>query len=116
MLSNSLSNVSEFSWDMLSFILCGYGVRWINTIACAIFVIFIFSLIFLKNVGWDLEEALFISVIVLLSLPLEWRYSKRDMYAKIIEDHMYFSTLERLIGWSLLIILIGTLSRIMIRY
>jgi len=110
------SNFSAFLCDFISLVTCGYGIRWTNTIICAIFIMFMFGLIFSKNFSWDLKEALSISAIVLLSLPLEWSSSKRIAYSNFIEDHIYSVTLLRLIGWSLLIILISTLSRIMIRY
>jgi len=112
----STSQAFDLFKDMFSFAIYGYGVRWINTIAFALFILFIFGLVFSRNVNWDLRDALSISAILLLSLPLDWRYSKREAYAKLIENHIYSATLERLIGWSLLIILISTISRIMVRY
>jgi len=108
---------SEFFLGMLSLVTSGYGVHLINTIFCAIFILFIFGLQFSRYVvvDWDLKEALVLSAMILLSLPLDWRSSKRN-YTKLVEDHLFLVTLERLIGWGLLIILIGTFSRITIRY
>ena len=78
---------SKFFRDGLSWITCGYGVRLEHSIGLAISIILIFGLIFLRDVQFDLKEALCISAMVLLSLPLEWRPSKRETYAKVIEDH-----------------------------
>ncbi len=105
-----------FFWDVLSWITCGYGIRWMNTIGLAILIMFIFGLMFSRDVQWDLKEALSISAIVLLSLPMEWHRLKRDTYPNFMNNHIYYVTFERLIGWSLLLILINTLSRVMIRY
>ena len=98
----SQSNGYEFFWDMLSFITCGYGVRWINTLVFSILILFSFGVFFSRDCSWDLKEALNISIAVLLFLPLEWRPSKRAAYTNLIEKQIYAATLERLIGWSLL--------------
>lgn len=102
--------------DIISWASCGYGIGWINTVASAIFMIFLFGIIFSKHFCWDLRNAMWASAIVMLSLPAEWFPFGKDQYENFIKYHRKLAAFERLMGWSLLIILISTLSRIMIRY
>jgi len=110
-------NITGFLSDMLSLTLFGYGVKLGYTFFLALFIIFIFSLWFSRYMDGDLLKALSISVITILSLPSDWLGSeKKDKYSVFICEHIIAATLERLIGWGLLIILVNTLSRLMIRY
>ena len=114
MLSNSLSDIPEFFWDALSLITCGYGVKWTYTVIFALAIAVLFSLWYSLYVNWDLYKALVISAFVIFSLPSDWNGS--DEVSKFLSKHKLSATIERLIGWGLLIILINTLNRIMIRY
>ena len=109
-------NVTGFLSDMLSLVLFGYGVKLGYTFFLALFIIFTFSLWFSSYVDGDLIKALRISVITILSLPSDWLGSEKGKYSVFISEHIIAATLERLIGWSLLIILVNTLSRLMILY
>jgi uncharacterized protein YjbI with pentapeptide repeats len=132
----------NLSWlkifDYVAWISCGYGVRWHHTIFFGFMVIFLFgiyydldylitaaiNLILKKNqeslMSYDLarslKEATSISALILLSLPPEWYPSKSELYKKLVDSHIYLATFERLIGWGLMLLLVGTLSRLMVRY
>ena len=116
MFSNIQYDVPGFISDVLSLIIFGYGVKLMMTFFLALFIIFIFGLWFSKDMDGDLLKALSMSVITILSLPSDWLGSEKSQYSGFISEHIKSATLERLIGWSLLIILVNTLSRLMIRY
>ena len=119
------SDISKYI-DILGLYTCGYGVRVNHTISLGICVSIIFSLIYflinsnkklhkacsLKN----LNESFWFSLIVLLSAPKELYPLGDETYEDYAKHIKYLPVLERIIGWSLLILLINTLSRVMIRY
>jgi hypothetical protein len=112
--------------DIFAFISCGYGVRFSHTIFSAIAVIILFCIYFaLKERTFNLRgkllrakiiEITFFSAMILLSLPADWYPFKDNKYIKYKKINLYAIILERLIGWCLMLILIGVLTRIMIRY
>jgi uncharacterized protein YjbI with pentapeptide repeats len=131
----------SFDWgkvfDYVSWISCGYGVRWQHTIlsgiAVAIFFGIFYELSSLKsitvnlfnkgNLGncnydsiQDLRKSMHFSALILLSLAPEWSKFGREEFAKFLTRHWFSTILERLIGWALMLLLIGTLSRLMVRY
>jgi uncharacterized protein YjbI with pentapeptide repeats len=121
-----------FGWskliDYLALVSCGYGVRWQNTMLMGIGVMVFFALYFSAKRGilsskgsnqfQKLKESLFFSLTILLSAPTDWYVNLFgiDNYRDIVKANKYSIFLERVIGWSLLILLINTLSRVMIRY
>jgi uncharacterized protein YjbI with pentapeptide repeats len=124
--------------DYMAWLSCGYGVRWLNTIITAIMILMLFGVyyesyyviglirnyIFSKNIKvvdyYDIKikllNSFYFSIVMLLSLPSEWFPSGKDEFSKLLRRHMFSAVLERLIGWGLMLLLIGTLSRLMIRY
>jgi len=112
-------------FDYLSWMSCGFGVSWLQTIYFGIFWLISFGLVYFIMISDSNEindihklfEALGFSAVVLLSVPSELyprRTSKYKEYAKQIKFPL--PILERLIGWGLLILFINTLSRLMIQY
>jgi uncharacterized protein YjbI with pentapeptide repeats len=128
-----------FDWekvlDYVSWLSCGFGVRWQHTILSSIVVAILFGIyyelssiikesLFIKgglnnynyNSMQNLKKSIHFSALILLSLAPEWSKFGREEYAKFLTRHWYSSILERLIGWGLMLLLIGTLSRLMVRY
>jgi len=112
--------------DFISFISCGFGVRLSHTFISASIVIMLFGTYFTLNRKSDIKnfrslkrkfaECIFLSGMTLLSLPGDWYpfdYTKYNIYKNRFLKSMI---LERLIGWALMILLIGVLTRLMIRY
>jgi hypothetical protein len=64
----------------------------------------------------NLSQSFWFSFIVLLSAPKELYPLKTEFYESYSEHIKYWPIIERIIGWSLLLLLINTLSRVMIRY
>ncbi len=56
------------------------------------------------------------SAMVILSLPSDWYPYGKDDYSRLVSSHLFAAILERLIGWGLMLLLIGTLTRLMVRY
>lgn len=116
------------AFDYLALISCGYGVRWQNTMLAGIGVMLLFGIYFSLKGGilnsreggkiQKLEESIFFSLTLLLSAPTDWFVNLfgSDKYKNIVTANKYSIFLERVIGWSLLILLVNTLSRVMIRY
>ena len=116
------------AFDYLALISCGYGVRWQNTMLTGIGVMVLFGIYFSLKGGildskeagrlQKLKEAIFFSLTLLLSAPTDWYVNLfgNDKYKDIVTANKYSIFLERVIGWSLLILLVNTLSRVMIRY
>lgn len=111
--------------DILGKQTCGYGVRVIRTIffAINIFIIFgfIYSFILLRSFNKEnyykiINESFLLSLIILLSAPCELYPPGVDAYRTNTDKIKYWPILERLIGWALMLLLINTLSRVMIRY
>lgn len=112
--------------DILAWISCGYGVRWHHSIYSGIFVLIFFGLVYaLIIIGLDpdkanylfkIKESFWFSVIVLLSAPKELYPLEGERYEYYAKHVKYLPILERIIGWGLLLLFIGTLSRVMIRY
>ncbi len=114
--------------DIFALITCGYGVRWHYTIISAIVVMIIFGFYFSFKEGIvrlhirekfpDIWKSIFFSLVILISAPTDWypRIFGEKIYNGYIINNRYSILLERMIGWSLLILLINTLCRVMIRY
>lgn len=124
--------------DYVSWLSCGYGVRWHYTIFSSIMVIMLFGLYYesfnfrdvLRNLSNErgqkntnqyefkenLKRAITFSAITLLSLPSDWYPFGKDEYAQFIKQHLISAIFERIVGWGLMLLLIGTLSRLMVRY
>lgn len=115
---------SEKYLDILALYTCGYGVRISYTICLGAFLMLVFASIYFlislrcgvtesSNLNKAIEAFCF-SVVILLSAPKElYPLENYDDYAAKIK---IIPILERLSGWVLLILLINTLSRLMIRY
>jgi uncharacterized protein YjbI with pentapeptide repeats len=125
-------------FDYIAWVSCGYGVRWHHTILSGFLVVILFGIYFeigytvraatnlilkknlISSMSYDLtgrlKKSTSISAMILLSLPPEWYPSRSESYKKLVESHIYSATSERLIGWGLMLLLIGTLSRLMVRY
>jgi len=133
-------DIRPFSWpkvfDYLAWLSCGYGVRWQNPILSGVLVALLFGLYF---ESWDIgrffwsglrsgsmkynyefrkrmKVSIAFSAATLLSLPSDWYPFGKDEYSRILKMHLCSSILERMIGWGLMLLLIGTLSRLMVRY
>lgn len=124
--------------DYISWLSCGYGVRWQHPILSGIMIAILFGLyyesnslrrkaanFFHKQDGKNpckhdfidnFKKSLSFSVMMLLSLPPEWSRFGREEYVKFVTHHWFSGILERLIGWGLMLLLIGTLTRLMVRY
>jgi len=112
--------------DILSWISCGYGVRLLHTILSGLSVMVVFGLYFLLRLGvtgvdkaelkQKFKKSLSFSAIVLISAPSDWYPFGKRKYSKLIKLYIYSAIFERLIGYGLLVLLIGVLSRLMIRY
>jgi hypothetical protein len=132
----------ELGWskffDYLAWISCGYGVRWQHTVIFGALIMIFFGMCFELNSllamasqkinkksspiqgGYNLirrvKKSLSFSAMILLSLPSDWYpYGKED-YTESVRSHLYSAIFERLIGWGLMLLLIGTLTRLMVRY
>ncbi len=125
-------------FDYIAWISCGYGVRWHYPILSGFLVVILFGIYFEleyiiratinliikrnlvssmnSDLGGRLKKASSISALILLSLPPEWYPSRSELYKKTVNSHVYSATLERLIGWGLMLLLVGTLTRLMVRY
>lgn len=127
---NSQSRKSWWEWskyvDILSWVSCGYGVRLLHTILSGLGVMLFFGLYFsLRSViagfgkggfGQEFKASLSFSAIVLISAPSDWYPFGKETYADLIKRYIYSAIFERLIGYGLIVLLIGILSRLMIRY
>jgi uncharacterized protein YjbI with pentapeptide repeats len=125
-------------FDYIAWISCGYGVRWHHTILSGFLAVILFGIYFeldyliraainliqkknlVSSMSYDLagnlKKSISISALIILSLPPEWYSSYSEAYKKLVNSHIYSATLERLIGWGLMLLIIGTLSRLMVRY
>lgn len=113
-------------FDIFSWASCGYGVRYYHTILSGLGVILFFGLYLSsksEGAGFDkvelkqkFTESLSFSAIVLISAPSDWYPFGKEKYAELIKRYIYLAIFERLIGYGLLVLLIGVLSRLMIRY
>jgi hypothetical protein len=125
-------------FDYISWLSCGYGVRWQHPILSAIAVALLFGMYYEsyylrrkaanffhkqehKNpCNYDfiqnLKKSISFSIMMLLSLPPDWFQFGREEYAKFVAHHWVSCIFERLIGWGLMLLLIGVLSRLMVRY
>lgn len=112
--------------DIFALLSCGYGVRLSYNVFSAIYVMIIFSIYFALKEGVlnlrgklfraKIIETIFFSAMILLSLPADWYPFGDKKYNKYKKFNLYPIIIERLIGWVLMLILIGVLTRIMIRY
>lgn len=112
-LKNKGMDISENLW----WALCGFGVSWCNTIISAAIIWAIFSLLYFIGSRFG-KESLAFSAIALFSLPRE-SFPYAQKYDEILGSNILIRILfsiERLIGWSLLIIFINTVSRVNIHY
>jgi hypothetical protein len=121
--------------DYISRVSCGYGVKWFNTIKTGLFILILFGIVYFlgsmpSGFWWKTEKSIILqkflesitfSAVALLSLPKEFYPYDLAQYDNIIigKHRVKFrilASIERLLGWSLLILFIGTLSKVMIRY
>jgi uncharacterized protein YjbI with pentapeptide repeats len=114
--------------DILSWLSCGYGVHWEYTIFIGIVTNIIFGIFFfvkkrilslnMSEKIIRLKESILFSLVILLSAPTDWYVILFgiDTYQAFVRENKYSIFLERIIGWSLVVLLINTLSRVMIRY
>lgn len=127
---------TESIWDFIAWLTCGYGVRWQNPILFGVVVLvffgfylefwdlgrFLWSSIRKQSINQDyhffrrLKASMAFSATTLLSLPSEWYPFGNDEYYRLLKRHICCSILERLIGWGLMLLLIGTITRLMVRY
>ncbi len=131
-----------FGWikamDYLAWLSCGYGVRWQYTILSGLFVVALFGIYFEFNylsrsvanfffrnsrrnpptsdLWRSVKKSISFSAMILLSLPSDWYPYGKDEYSNTVKSHLYAAILERLIGWGLMLLLIRTLTRLMVRY
>jgi hypothetical protein len=63
-----------------------------------------------------MKQSMLFSAMTLLSLPSEWSPFGRDEYISMLRSHLCAAALERMIGWGLMLLLIGTLTRLIVRY
>lgn len=124
--------------DYLSWLSCGYGIRWHHTISTALFMAVLFGIYYetrdiesillgyimrRNNTKFSLHEfrqklvkTMSLSIMILLSLPSDWYPYGKDEFAKSIQRNLYSAIFERIVGWGLMLLLIGTLTRLMVRY
>lgn len=117
--------------DYLSWVSCGFGIRWIHALAFGIYILVAFTFIYLfraqpltlkaRNLSklitkQKLYESLLFSLIILISAPSDLYPYGYKRYNNYITRNRYFIILERMLGWSLLILLINTVSRVLVRY
>ncbi|MGB5099015.1 MAG: pentapeptide repeat-containing protein [Methanothrix sp.] len=121
--------------DWLFCAICGYGVKPQRPIIFGGIIIIIFGIIyylgsrhypFVTSNNWQkMIESIFFSAVALLSLPKElYPYGpatydhllKQNIFNIRILGFRFLVSIERLLGWSILILFINTLSRVMIRY
>ncbi len=125
-------------FDYLSWLSCGYGVRWQYTIISGFLVSILFGFYWesytvmkmisgplfrgesihfqIDEIKQSLKTSLYFSFMTLLSLPMEWFPLGKAGYEGLAKAHLLSAILERLIGWGLMLLLLGTLSRLMVRY
>lgn len=125
-------------FDYLAWLSCGYGVRWQYTILSGILVMTLFGIYFefrylagtianmllkrdskgpsFSDLWRSVKRSLSFSTMILLSLPSDWYPYGKDEYSKSVKSHLISAVLERMIGWGLMLLLIGTLTRLMVRY
>lgn len=126
--------------DYVAWLSCGYGVRWQYTIVSGLVMIALFGVYFefnylarttvnillkrnaqsrnssISDLWRSIKKSLSFSTMTLLSLPSDWFPYGKEEYSKSVKSHLYAAILERLIGWGLMLLLIGTLTRLMVRY
>lgn len=133
---------SSLGWpkvlDYFAWLSCGYGVRWQHTLLLGVLVMVIFGVYYeigyltravidIFNKGsakkpslidlWkSMKKSISLSAMILLSLPSDWFPYGKDAYSNYVRSHLPIAILERLIGWGLMLLLIGTLTRLMVRY
>ncbi len=123
-------------FDYMAWISCGYGVRWTHPILSGLLVVTLFGAYFqscslikcrgsylsqgrgeaLVNLKHEMKQSMLFSAMTLLSLPSEWSPFGRDEYISMLRSHLCAAALERMIGWGLMLLLIGTLTRLIVRY
>lgn len=125
-------------FDYFAWLSCGYGIRWQYPVLSGILIVVLFGIYYeshalmmamlafpkpkrsvdlrTSELKQDLKRSISFSAIILLSLSSEWSPFGKGEYEKFINRHLYCAIFERLIGWGLLLLLIGTLTRLMVRY
>ena len=111
--------------ENLAWLSCGFGVVWWHTVVSGLGILIFFTLLYFA-LGWykglnganlqNLCQSFWFSLLVLLSAPKELYPLETKFYDNYSEHIKYWPIVERIIGWGLLILLINTLSRVMIRY
>jgi len=94
------------------------GVHWTHTILFGLGYLGIFLDCFLRRQRYQLNrrDALLISAIILLSIPTDWFPYEKDEYTYFIAHCKFAAIIERILGYGLLVLFIGVISRVMIRY
>jgi hypothetical protein len=130
--------LDEKIWDSLAWISCGYGVRWTHTIATGCFIILLFGFYYwiydyhaivigllsggytantvYSELLYGFRKAVILSIMCLLSLPGEMYPYGGKKYPIFLRSHLFAVILERLLGWGLMLLLIGTFTRLIVRY
>jgi len=125
-------------WDLLAWVSCGYGVRWTHTLLSAIFILLLFALYYgisesrrtlrellpgegsvkitYKGLKRELHSTVLLSTICLLSLPWEMYPYGHVAYTRFVKRHFFAVILERILGWALMLLLIGVITRMFVRY
>lgn len=118
-------------YDVLAWITCGFGVKWLQTIYFSISLLIIYGWVYFLTIvrndpkemidnpkeiiATQLFDSLWFSAMVLLSIPSELYPKKIDVYREYTKHMKYhLPILERLMGWGILILFINTLSRSML--
>ncbi len=106
----SQANKNGFSWitDEIWRIICGYGVRPINTILFGALIILVFSLIYYLGGSVSIEGAVYFSIVSFISAQ------SRDWFPEDRNRKIAHVT-ERLLGWLVLSLFLVTLAKVMIR-
>jgi uncharacterized protein YjbI with pentapeptide repeats len=121
--------------DWLFCAICGYGVKPLRPIIFGGIMIISFGIIYYfgnrhhlfvsSSIRQKMMESIFFSAVALLSLPKELYPYSPATYDHLLKQNFldirilkfrFLVSVERLLGWGLLILFINTLSRVMIRY
>lgn len=127
----SIQDQRSWSWakgiDIMAWISCGYGVRWQYTIITGLALTILFGFYYFIKGSFgksnscicpSFKESIFFSLTILTSSPTDWfgHFFDTNKYGILVKANKNSIFIERMIGWGLIIVLINTLSRVMIRY
>ncbi|MCJ7445794.1 MAG: pentapeptide repeat-containing protein [Methanotrichaceae archaeon] len=124
-------------FDYFAWISCGFGVRWYQPILASALLLSLFSFYYisvdifgmmskiliknspninLSDIKKKFIKAVAFSTVTLLSLPSDWYPFEKEEHTQFLKRHFYSALIERLTGWALFLLLVGTLTRLMVRY